>query len=50
MVSLANGGGNELENLRTLCRGCHIEIHRQGQAPRDSVNAWDEMVKELSSV
>lgn len=29
VVRLSDGGTNDLANLRTLCRTCHIEHHRR---------------------
>ena len=43
--ALRDGGGNELENLRTLCRTCHIALHRQPQTPNAA--AWAALVEEL---
>ena len=41
---LSKGGTNEQDNLRTLCRGCHIALHYP--RPR-KVTEWDYMVEEL---
>ena len=45
VIELQDGGTNDLENLRTLCRSCHIAAHKPtltaGQAE------WERMVKEL---
>ena len=42
--SLSQGGDNELDNLRTLCRGCHIQLHY----PKPKVQTeWAYMVQEL---
>ena len=30
VLPLEEGGQNDLENLSTLCRGCHIEVHKRG--------------------
>lgn len=47
VVGLADGGENVPDNLVTLCRGCHIAIHRP--APRGaSTPAWDAMITELT--
>ena len=45
VVELAKGGTNDLANLRTLCRGCHIDSHRHVED-----GAWMAMVKELADV
>ena len=42
--SLSKGGDNELTNLRTMCRSCHIALHR----PKPIIKTeWDFMVEEL---
>ena len=45
VVELQDGGTNDLGNLTTRCRSCHIDAHRPtltaGQAE------WERMVKEL---
>ena len=43
--SMRDGGGNELSNLKTLCRTHHIAIHRQPQTPNQ--RAWAALVEEL---
>ena len=35
-------GNNELENLTTLCRRCHIELHKPAVAP--DVAAWHRLM------
>ena len=35
---LEAGGADELDNLRALCRDCHIETHRRPEPPE--VRAW----------
>lgn len=32
------GGSDDLDNLRTLCRGCHIDRHRRKRTPTE--RAW----------
>lgn len=45
ITPLENGGAAyDLANIRTLCRGCHIERHRQISPERA---AWREYVREL---
>ena len=29
VIPIQDGGSNELDNLQTLCRGCHIDKSRQ---------------------
>jgi 5-methylcytosine-specific restriction endonuclease McrA len=41
VVALSEGGTNRLENLQTLCRGCHMSIH-----PRladSALDRWGEV-------
>ena len=40
-----NGGTDELDNLTTLCRGCHIAKHRKTKSKAQT--AWDIAVREL---
>ena len=47
LTPVAAGGGNELENLATLCRHCHLEIHRPERKPE--LRAWDELIQECLS-
>ena len=42
MLELHRGGTNDLGNLKTLCRSCHIAVHRRKEDP-----GWAGMVKEL---
>ena len=42
VLELAHGGTNDLSNLKTLCRACHIFVHRRKEDP-----GWAGMVKEL---
>ena len=42
---LQEGGTNDLGNLTTLCRGCHIAAHRRVLAPE--VDAWRAFAGEL---
>ena len=45
VVSLAAGGTNDISNLRTLCRGCHIAIHRPvDNGPKGE---WAKMIEGL---
>ena len=42
LLHLQSGGTNELENLRTLCRSCHIAIHKK------AVDAdWEALLGDL---
>ena len=41
---LHQGGGNELVNLTTLCRGCHLEAHARKQTPSET--EWRRLVEE----
>ena len=43
VLHLASGGSNDLANLLTLCRGCHIAIHH---APVNA--AWESLVAGIS--
>ena len=43
--ALDDGGTNELGNLLTLCRGCHIHEHRHRDPERD---AWQSVVDKLN--
>jgi len=45
VVPLEHGGAPyAMENLRVLCRSCHIEVHDTAD---DETKAWRRMVKEL---
>ena len=41
-----NGGLDDLDNLKTLCRGCHILKHRRTKSKAQT--AWDIAVRELA--
>ena len=45
VLELAQGGGNDLGNLKTLCRGCHIAAHQR--KPTEQEDAWARLVREL---
>ena len=45
-IHVRNGGSDELENLVTLCRGCHIDMHRKPRTKRQI--EWDGMIEELT--
>ena len=46
IVALEDGGKPyALGNLRTLCRGCHIELHRSERDPERA--RWKAVVAEL---
>ena len=40
------GGDNSLENLITLCRTCHIGLHRKPLTHQQ--RDWENLVKELA--
>ena len=44
-VPLSDGGADSLDNLATLCRGCHLAVHRRPLGPREA--AWRSLVEEL---
>ena len=49
---VSEGGSKfDMENLRTLCRGCHIELtarfNRNRKAPPPERAAWDRLVEAL---
>lgn len=41
LLHLDSGGTNALENLRTLCRSCHIEAHKRWGDPD-----WEALLAE----
>ena len=41
-----DGGGDDLGNLATLCRNCHISEHRPTSRPEQA--EWQSMVKEMA--
>ena len=43
----AGGAEFDLGNLRTLCRGCHVAVHRRPALPGE--DAWAAAVMELES-
>ncbi len=48
-VPLRRGGAlYDLDNLETLCRGCHIERHRRKLIPGEA--AWRALVDDLMRV
>ena len=51
IVGLAEGGDNSPENLRTLCRDCHIRIGREEREARNKrqrhAPGFNELVQEL---
>ena len=42
-----DSSNNDPSNRISLCRGCHIRIHRRRPRPRPGVAAWDRLVKKL---
>ena len=46
IVYLKNGGLNTLNNLTTLCRDCHLGIHKKDN-PRLYTTGWEKLVEEL---
>ena len=44
IIPLSQNGTNDLENLETLCRGCHIEAHRPKSHEREK--AWLPLIFE----
>ena len=42
------GAPFDLDNLETLCRGCHIEAHRRKLSPGEA--AWRALVDDLMRV
>ena len=45
VVELQDGGTNDVGNLRTLCRGCHIAAHKRKLTKAEA--DWQALVKEL---
>jgi len=49
-VEANRGGGDDLENLVTVCRGCHLRAHgrrRPSPAARAAADRWRRLVDEL---
>lgn len=49
-VPVERGGGHEMRNLQTLCRGCHIRKTRRENMARHTGprrDAWRTYLKEL---
>lgn len=48
---LEDDGGNELSNLQTLCRNCHLRHHQKKRAANSPVYAerqkWARRIKEI---
>ena len=42
-VPCSDGGTHDLDNLVTLCRGCHIALHRPPLAPHRI--AWSDLIE-----
>ena len=42
VVHLSAGGTDAVENVQTLCRGCHIAHHNPNRQERDA--GWDRLV------
>ena len=45
LIPLSKGGTNDLGNLTTLCRSCHINAHKKGLT--ESEKAWQALVRDL---
>ena len=45
VVHLAAGGGNAVENVQTLCRGCHIAHH--GGPVAEEQAGWDKLIARI---
>ena len=45
VVELAAGGVDSMENVLTLCRGCHIAHHNP--KPRPDTSGWDKLVARI---
>ena len=45
VLELAHGGTNDMNNLNTLCRACHIDTHRR-ELPAGG-DEWLALVREL---
>ena len=45
VVEIAHGGSNDLGNLRTLCRSCHIAEHKPSE-PQSS-QEWLALMREF---
>ena len=48
IVQVADGGGNELDNLLPLCPNCHA-LHHSGNIPQDAIFAWKGLIDSLSN-
>ena len=48
VVALDHGGTNDMFNLKTLCRACHIKIH--GRVRSEAELAWAVLLHERSVV
>lgn len=48
ILALKDGGKSELENVKSLCRTCHIGIHLPGDAMRRYSSGWLEMIQDLT--
>lgn len=44
VLPLSEGGRNDLDNLKTLCRDCHISMHGRQITAQES--EWDALVAE----
>ena len=43
---LRAGGTDDVDNLRTLCRDCHLERHRKTVPP--AVRRWRKLVRDMA--
>lgn len=48
ITPISEGGTNDLDNLTTLCRSCHIDAHRRKVSEPEL--AWQQFVAETRRV
>ena len=49
LTALKEGGSNDLTNLESLCRDCHIKVHTPNDNYKYVSAEWRDMVKDLLS-